>query len=725
MLLVRRHIFTIIHNTLTIGFILAMIFSAFGQAHPPAASAGDPDLAISNGYQNFASEASDIVINEVDPNIPDVIEFYNKGSQATDMTGWQFLAYDFNDTLTYTYTFSFTLQADAYAILVEEGDPANSTDSELFTGESIGLSGAVGAAVLQDESGNCLDFVRWGHSTVTAPSGCAWTGQNPGGLPLVQSTGRDASSTDTDDGDDWCTQEPSQGIVNNACVPPPGSITGTVTHNSSSLDNIRVDAFREHGGGWQLTKFALSDSMGDYNLTALPVGTYRVRFSDPGDIYATEYYDDAPDIFSATNITVTTGVTTTNVNAVLSSAGPLTISGYVHDRNDDPMAGVMMEGLPGSPVTAADGFYSGTVPFQWTGSVTPTLAGATFLPPARPYEDLKVHLGGQNYNSTNPSGADVLLVDDDNNLPDVRSYYTNTLNSLAVAYDIWDTVNSDAEPGVATLNDYPVVIWFTGAENSGYAGPGTLGEGALGTWLDGGGCFFISSQDYLADRGQTTFMSDYLGLDTYTSDFAWYSSVSGQGTVFASLGPYTLTYPIADRADSVWPSVSAEQAFKDVNNKGAAINKDGTYRSTFWAFPFEALETGANRAESMTTFLNWCGESPPSQPPIINHEPVTLAEAGIALPITATVTSQGPPLTVTLHYSSTTTEIYLDLPMIDLGGNVYTGTIPAMAVVPPTLSYFIEATDAIGTTTDGPHLVAVIPSDLRPAVWVPIIIGGD
>ncbi|MGD2048215.1 MAG: hypothetical protein PVH03_01910, partial [Chloroflexota bacterium] len=75
MLLLRRRTFTIIHNILTIGFIMAMIFSIFGQAHPPAASAGDPELAVSTGNQNLATEASDIVINEVDPNIPDVIEF--------------------------------------------------------------------------------------------------------------------------------------------------------------------------------------------------------------------------------------------------------------------------------------------------------------------------------------------------------------------------------------------------------------------------------------------------------------------------------------------------------------------------------------------------------------------------------------------------------------------------------------------------------------------------
>ena len=41
--------------------------------------------------------------------------------------------------------------------------------------------------------------------------------------------------------------------------------------------------------------------------------------------------------------------------------------------------------------------------------------------------------------------ADVLLVDDDNT-PDVRFYYTSTLDALAVSYGIRDTSNTDIRP---------------------------------------------------------------------------------------------------------------------------------------------------------------------------------------------------------------------------------------------------------------------------------------
>lgn len=61
-----------------------------------------------------------------------------------------------------------------------------------------------------------------------------------------------------------------------------------------------------------------------------------------------------------------------------------------------------------------------------------------------------------------PSGAPILLVDDDDNTPDVRSYYTTALNALGVSYDIWDTDNSDSEPNATYLANYDIVVWFTG-----------------------------------------------------------------------------------------------------------------------------------------------------------------------------------------------------------------------------------------------------------------------
>jgi len=199
----------------------------------------------------------------------------------------------------------------------------------------------------------------------------------------------------------------------------------------------------------------------------------------------------------------------------------------------------------------------------------------------------------------------ILLVDDDDNGPDVLGDYTSALDQLGENYDIWNTANSDAEPGVTTLDQYPVVIWFTGDEFGGAAGPGGGGESALAGWLDGSGCLLLSSQDYYYDRGLTGFMQSHLGLDSATSDVSQ-SSANGQGSVFSGKGPYTLAFPYTNYTDTLVPDVTAESAFLG-SSGDAAIDKGGSlYRSTFWSFGLETLPTATDRESVMQTFLDWC-----------------------------------------------------------------------------------------------------------------------
>jgi uncharacterized repeat protein (TIGR03803 family) len=60
------------------------------------------------------------------------------------------------------------------------------------------------------------------------------------------------------------------------------------------------------------------------------------------------------------------------------------ISGNV-TWNGTGLANVVMNGLPGNPTTDASGFYTATVDYGWSGTVTPTLAGCTFSPASTTY----------------------------------------------------------------------------------------------------------------------------------------------------------------------------------------------------------------------------------------------------------------------------------------------------------------------------------------------------
>ncbi|MCH8251181.1 MAG: S8 family serine peptidase [Planctomycetes bacterium] len=198
----------------------------------------------------------------------------------------------------------------------------------------------------------------------------------------------------------------------------------------------------------------------------------------------------------------------------------------------------------------------------------------------------------------------ILMVDDDDNSPDVRPTYTDALETLGLDFDLWDTANSDNEPDVATLSQYSVVIWFTGDEWGGFCGPGPASEVALAAYLDSGGGLFLTSQDYHYDRGMTAFMQDYLGAGDIVDDVGQ-TSVSGAGAIFGDLGSFPMSYPGANYSDRVTPDATADVAF--VGNQGnAAVSKDnGVFRTVFLGFPWEAISSADDREAVLSAAIDW------------------------------------------------------------------------------------------------------------------------
>jgi len=203
----------------------------------------------------------------------------------------------------------------------------------------------------------------------------------------------------------------------------------------------------------------------------------------------------------------------------------------------------------------------------------------------------------------------LLIVDDDDNGPDVRGTYTAALDALGVTYALWDTGNSDLEPDFAELAPYDAVIWFTGDEFGGSAGPGPDCESALSTWLDSGRCLLLSSQDYYYDRGLTSFMQNYLGVASVVNDESQ-STVTGEGTVFSGLGPYSLSFPYTNYTDIVSPDATSEVAFQGNQGSIAVSKATGLYLSTFWSFGLETLPSAADHIDVVSAFLDACDTMP-------------------------------------------------------------------------------------------------------------------
>lgn len=199
----------------------------------------------------------------------------------------------------------------------------------------------------------------------------------------------------------------------------------------------------------------------------------------------------------------------------------------------------------------------------------------------------------------------ILVVDDDDNDPDVGASVAAVLDGLGEGYFVWDTANSDDEPPSELLASFDAVIWSTGEEYGGFAGPGPEGEAALAAWLDGGGCLLVAAQDYYYDRGLTSFMQTYLGVSSAVSDVGQ-TTVTGQGSVFDGLGPYSLSFPYSNWTDTVTPGATAEIAFGGTSGSAAVARDGGHYRTSFWGFGVETLPSAADREAAVGRFLGWC-----------------------------------------------------------------------------------------------------------------------
>lgn len=212
-----------------------------------------------------------------------------------------------------------------------------------------------------------------------------------------------------------------------------------------------------------------------------------------------------------------------------------------------------------------------------------------------------------------------LLVDDDDDYPDVRSAYTTALDALGTDYEIFDTIENDYfDPTANFLAHYQTVIWFTGADFFDTTGPDPTGQAELASYFLSAprSCFFLSSQDFLWAQGidfenPNAFMVTYLGAGSTASDQETETAV-GAGS-YQSLGPYTLAYPFIDYSDKVGPGPLAELSFTGDNQLPIGISKiTDTYRTMWWGFPFEAIPSAAERQAALARVLNWCNNNAPS-----------------------------------------------------------------------------------------------------------------
>jgi Leucine-rich repeat (LRR) protein len=150
-----------------------------------------------------------------------------------------------------------------------------------------------------------------------------------------------------------------------------------------------------------------------------------------------------------------------------------------------PLANVLMSGFTIPTVTNASGIYTGTQASGWSGTVTPVLAGYTFVPVSRTYTTVTADQAGQNYTATgsaltitvtSPNGGESWATGSTHNITWTQTGLTGTVTVDLYKGGVWQKILGTPAATAGTFSwviatnetagtDYRIRIWQTGASD--------------------------------------------------------------------------------------------------------------------------------------------------------------------------------------------------------------------------------------------------------------------
>jgi len=300
----------------------------------------------------------------------DALGHYLIDGLDTDSYRARFVNCGGNDVLSEFYDNQTSL-ASANRINVERGEPTSGIDAQMARAGSI--TGVVTNASTMPIGDICVRaYDSHGYSTKetrTAPDGTyALRGFTSGNyrLSFMNCGSSNVVGEFYDDKQSLSSATPisvtaGSTVSNvNAELATGGSISGTVTNSASQLLNrICVRVIDSAGDRVAYLRTGVS---GTYSATGLASGNYRIRFLDCGDnnVFG-EYYDNQSSLATATQVPVTAGSDSPNIDAQLEAAG--SISGIVTNSSGTGLSGVCVEAtdsagdFAGQDYSAAGGSY--------------------------------------------------------------------------------------------------------------------------------------------------------------------------------------------------------------------------------------------------------------------------------------------------------------------------------------------------------------------------------
>lgn len=219
------------------------------------------------------------------------------------------------------------------------------------------------------------------------------------------------------------------------------------------------------------------------------------------------------------------------------------------------------------------------------------------------------------YYELEPSMCSALLVNDDpfpapdggGGLP----YYMSALDTLGVAYELWDT-NASGSPPAAVLHPYNVVTWFTGYDWQNVVDP--TEQSSLTQYLDGGGTLLLSAEDQLFAHGMTPFLSDYMWVGSANEDVQL-DIVEGTGPIYGDIPECPMNAPelwgeywpgdLEDDEVAARPGGFEPLSYTASGNPNATRYDGGHFRTMFMGFPVEWVRTAKARGDILGPMVRW------------------------------------------------------------------------------------------------------------------------
>jgi Carboxypeptidase regulatory-like domain len=281
-----------------------------------------------------------------------------------------------SDKVAFDQAGSYAPQAYSGKEFIGVGDPVNVTAGQAVTGIDAALqaggqvSGTVTdgsthagieevAVYVYDSSGNAVGKATTdasGSYTVTGlPTGSDTVLFDPDALSAALPQLYDARGlVDTPDRVKVTAGQSLKGV--DAVLAPGGQLSGSVS-DAATHGGIQNAQVKLYDSGGNLAGSATTGASGNYTISLLPPGSYKVEFSAGlGDFYATQYYNGKASLSEAEAVAVEVGKTKSDINAAMSSAATAPVN----------------TGLPKISGTLALGETLSCASGSWTGSPPPT-----------------------------------------------------------------------------------------------------------------------------------------------------------------------------------------------------------------------------------------------------------------------------------------------------------------------------------------------------------------